>query len=212
MYHLVPLASNHLASIRLAANHLVSIHLASNNIVQQLKQSPLWPSTTELILGLVGFIVVFGGLGKVLLPRIQKTLEERTEAIEGGLKKAEDTQAEANRQLTLYREQLDEARHESARLREEAREQGAQILAELRAQGEAEKARLVESAQAQIDAELQQARNALRREVGDMATELASRIVGESLRDEARQSRVIDRFLDELEGTGEQAAELRAGH
>jgi F-type H+-transporting ATPase subunit b len=189
MYHLAPVAG----------------------IIQQVKASPLWPSTTELIMGLIGFVVVFGLLGKILLPRIQKTLEERTEAIEGGIKKAEEAQEEANRQLAAYREQLGEARHEAARLREEAREQGSQILAELRAQGEAEKARLIESAQAQIDAERQQALNTLRREIGDLATELASRIVGESLQDTARQSRVVDRFIEELEGAGEQASELRAG-
>ena len=173
--------------------------------------SPLWPSLTELIMGLIGFVVVFGALGKILLPRIQETLEERTEAIEGGLHKAEEAQEEADRVLRQYREQLEEARHEAARLREEAREQGAQIVAEMRAQGEAERNRLVDSAQAQIDAERQQAVNTLRREVGQMATELASRIVGESLEDEARRSRVVDRFLDELEATGEPATELRAG-
>jgi F-type H+-transporting ATPase subunit b len=182
-------------------------HLASASATD-----PLIPSATELILGLIGFVVVFGVLGKMLLPRIQKTLEERTEAIEGGIKKADEAQQEANRQLAAYREQLDDARHEAARLREEAREQGSQILAELRAQGEAEKARLVASAQAQIDAERQQALNTLRREIGELATELASRIVGESLQDTARQSRVVDRFLGELESAGEQASELRTGH
>jgi F-type H+-transporting ATPase subunit b len=189
-------------------HHLALAATASNPIVS----SPLWPSATELIMGLIGFVVVFVGLGKILLPRIQKTLEERTEAIEGGLHKAEAAQEEADRVLQQYREQLDDARHEAARLRQEAHEQGAQILAEMRAQAEAEKARLVESAQAQIDAELQQARNSLRREIGDMATELAGRIVGESLTDEARQGRVVDRFLAELEESGRQATELRAGH
>jgi F-type H+-transporting ATPase subunit b len=181
------------------------MHLASS------ATDPLIPSATELILGLIGFVVVFGVLGKMLLPRIQKTLEERTDAIEGGLQRAEEAQVEANRVLTLYREQLDSARHEAARLREEAREQGAQIIAEMRAQAEAEKNRLVEAAHAQIDADRQQAIAALRRQVGEMATELAGRIVGESLADEARQSRVVDRFLDELESSGEQATQLRAG-
>jgi F-type H+-transporting ATPase subunit b len=183
------------------------LHLAASGAATD----PLIPSATELILGLIGFLVVFGGLYKVLMPRIQKTLEERTEAIEGGLHRAEAAQEEADQVLQQYREQLEQARHEAARLREEAREQGAQIVAEMRAQGEAERNRLVESAQAQIDAERQQAVNTLRREVGQLATGLASRIVGESLEDEARRSRVVDRFLDELESTGEQATELRAG-
>jgi F-type H+-transporting ATPase subunit b len=183
--------------------HLAEVSGGSTN--------PLVPSATELILGLIGFVVVFGALGKVLLPRIQKTLEERTAAIEGGLEKAQETQAEADRQLTLYREQLDQARHEAARLREEAKEQGAQIIAEMRTQAQAEATRLVEAAQAQIDTERQQALASLRRQVGDLATELAGRIVGESLTDEARQSRVVDRFLTELEGEATQASELRTG-
>ena len=64
------------------------------------------------------------------------------------------------------------------------------------AAGEAE--RIVETAHRQIEAERKQASVSLRAEVGTLATELASRIVGESLQDEARQSRVVDRFLDEL--------------
>jgi F-type H+-transporting ATPase subunit b len=39
----------------------------------------------------------------------------------------------------------------------------------------------------------------LRNEVGTLAVELASKIVGEALEDQARQSRIVDRFLDDLE-------------
>jgi hypothetical protein len=47
----------------------------------------------------------------------------------------------------------------------------------------------------------QQAITELRREVGRLSVELAGRIVGESLEDEARQRRTVERFLTELEGT-----------
>src|ERR1700680_3470893 len=97
-------------------------------------QTPLVPALTELIIGAISFFTVFGALAKVLLPRIQKTLEERTEKIEGGIQRAEEAQAQANRLLEQYKEQLAEARHEAARLREEAREEGARIIAEMREQ------------------------------------------------------------------------------
>ena len=173
-------------------------------------QNPLVPTLTELIIGAVSFFIVFGLLGKVLLPRIQKTLQQRTDQIEGGLERAEEAQAEAARVLEQYRQQLAEARHEAARLREEAREQGAQIIAEMREEAQAEARRLAEAANAQIEAERMQALTSLRAEVGALATDLASRIVGESLQDEARQSRVVDRFLDDLEqrgGIGARAAQ-----
>ena len=162
-------------------------------------EDPLIPTTPELILGVIVFLIVFGMLARVLLPRATKMLAERTEAIEGGLAKSEEAQTEASQLLEQYREQLAEARHEAARLREEAREEGARIIAEMRDRAEAEARRVTESAQAQIQAERQQALTALRTEVGTLATELASRIVGESLTDTARQGRMVDRFLDELE-------------
>jgi len=162
-------------------------------------ENPLIPTTAEFIIGTIVFLLVFGALGRVLLPRITKTLTERTELIEGGLARSEEAQAEAKQLLDQYREQLAGARHDAARLREEAREQGAQIIAEMRQQAEAEARRITEAAQSQVQAERQQALTALRTEVGTLATELASRIVGESLIDEARQSRMVDRFLDELE-------------
>jgi F-type H+-transporting ATPase subunit b len=171
-------------------------HLAASSTAST---DPLLPSWPEFIIGTILFVLVFGAFAKVLLPRIQPILAARTEAIEGGLDRAGEAQKEAQALLDQYRQQLAEARHEASRLREEAREQGAQIIAEMREQAQAEARRVTEAAQAQIQAERQQALNALRTEVGTLATELASRIVGESLADTARQGRMVDRFLDELE-------------
>jgi F-type H+-transporting ATPase subunit b len=169
-------------------------------------QNPLVPDLTELIVGAVTFGIIFYALWKVLIPRLNKTLEERTDKIEGGLQRAEETQAEADATLAKYREQLAEARHEASRLREEAREQGAQIIAEMREQAQAEGRRLVEAAHAQIEADRQQAIQSLKTEVGGLAVDLASRVVGESLTDEARQRRIVERFLDELDQQAERAA------
>ena len=169
------------------------------NLAAETAQNPLLPSWPEFILGTVVFIIVFGVLGKMLLPRITKTLSEREDAIQGGINRADEAQAEAQAVLQQYRAQLDDAKHEAARMREEAREQGAQIIAEMREQAQAEARRIVEAAQAQIAAERQQALASLRIEVGSLATELASRIVGESLTEQARQSRMVDRFLEGIE-------------
>src|SRR5215467_5442417 len=171
-------------------------------------QSPLIPDLTELIVGLITFAIIFFTLWRIVLPRLSAMLAARTEAIEGGLKKAEDAQVEARELLKQYRAQLADARHEAARLREQAKEEAAQIVAQGRADGVAERERIISSANAQIEADRQQALTSLRAEVGSLAVELASRIVGESLADEARQSRMVDRFLAELAGevAGEAAA------
>jgi F-type H+-transporting ATPase subunit b len=161
--------------------------------------NPLLPDLSELIIGALAFGIVFVILWRVLMPRIQATLADRTDQIEGGLKRAEEAQAEAAQTLEQYQAQLADARHEASRLRQDAQEEGARILAELRAQGEAERQRLVAAAHEQIEADRAQAIQALRAEMGSLAVELASRVVGEALDEDARQRRVVDRFLEELE-------------
>lgn len=164
------------------------------------KLNPLIPHPIEMVLSLVVFGILFFAVKKFVVPNFEKIFEERTTAIEGGLSAAESKQAEADAKLAELEQQLAEARHEAARIREEAREQGAQIVAELRDQAQTEAARIVEHGKAQIEAERQQAVTSLRAEVGTLATSLAGRIVGESLDDDDRSSRVVDRFLAELEG------------
>lgn len=58
-------------------------------------ENPLIPPIPELVIGLIAFVIVFGFLAKKLLPNINKVLEERREAIEGGIEKAEAAQTEA---------------------------------------------------------------------------------------------------------------------
>ncbi|OKJ07476.1 F0F1 ATP synthase subunit B [Kitasatospora sp. CB01950] len=163
------------------------------------KMNPLLPAWPEVIIGLLCFFIVFGLLGKKLLPSIEKVLEERRDAIEGGMKRAETAQAEAQAMLEQYRAELAEARHEAARITEHAREQGAVLIAEMREEGQRQREAIVAAGHAQIDADKKQATAVLRQDVGSLASQLASRIVGESLEEHARQSGVIDRFLDELE-------------
>ena len=163
------------------------------------EENPLVPQLVEIVLALVVFALLYFAIKKWVVPNFEKTFADRTSAIEGGLKAAETKQAEADARLAELEKQLGDARHEAARIREEAREQGAAIVAEMREQAQTEAARIVEHAHTQIEAERQQAVTSLRAEVGALATTLAGRIVGESLDDDARQGRVVDRFLADLE-------------
>jgi F-type H+-transporting ATPase subunit b len=163
------------------------------------KVNPLIPHTAELIVGAVAFTLLFLVLRKFVVPMFEKAFTARTEAIQGGIERAEKAQVEAQRALTKYNEQLSKAQSEAQTLREEARIQGAAIIEDLRAKAQEEAARITATAQASIEAERQQAVTSLRNEVGALAVELASKIVGEALDDQARQSRIVDRFLEDLE-------------
>ncbi|MBG6083635.1 F0F1 ATP synthase subunit B [Zhihengliuella flava] len=161
--------------------------------------NPLLPNWWEILVTVLGFAVLLFIVTKFVVPAFEKTYEERSQAIEGGIAKAEAAQAEANAALEDYKQQLVDARTEANRIREEARAEGAQILAELKEKAASESARITEQAHAQIEAERASAVASLRNEVGTLATELAGKIVGESLADDERSARVVDRFLADLE-------------
>ena len=170
-----------------------SINLAAEKI------NPLLPHTAELIVGAVAFTLLFLVLRSKVVPMFEKAFTARTEAIQGGMERAEKAQLEAERALRQYTEQLSKARDEAHSLREEARSQGVAIVEELRAKAQEEASRITSAAHTSIEAERQAAITSLRTEVGMIAVELASKIVGEALDDQARASRVVDRFLDDLE-------------
>jgi F-type H+-transporting ATPase subunit b len=161
--------------------------------------NPLLPATAELVAGFVAFGLLYMVMRRKVVPMFEKAFAARTEAIQGGMDRAEKAQIEAQRALVQYNEQLSKAREEAQTLREEARVQGSAIVEELRAKAQEEAARITAAAHASIEAERQQAVTSLRNEVGTLAVELASKIVGEALEDQARQSRIVDRFLDDLE-------------
>ena len=174
-------------------------HVAALVTAGEADKLPVLPHTGELIFGFIAFAILYWVVKTKVVPNLEKTYADRTAAIEGGMNKAEEAQQQAQAALEQYNAQLAEARGEAGRIRAEAQEQGAAIIADFRVQAQVEANRIAEAAHKQIEAERQQAVVSLRSEVGRLSTDLASRIVGESLHDEARQSGIVDRFLTELE-------------
>jgi len=171
---------------------LVSTHvvpLASNFLV---------PNGT-FVVELIAFAAIVWILAKWVIPPINRAMTARQEAIRTQFAELEQAQTDAREAEAAYKEQLDNAKHEAARIREEAREQGAQIVQEAREKAQVEGQRIIEHAHAQMEADRKAALASLRRDVGSLATTLAGQIVGESLDDDERSRRVVDRFLLDLE-------------
>ena len=158
----------------------------------------LVPNAT-FIAEVIAFIVIIWVLAKYTIPPINKAISARQEAIRKQFADLEEAEGDARKAEADYKDQLNNAKHEAARIREEAREQGAQIVQEAREKAQGEADRIIEHAHAQIEADRKAAMVSLRRDVGSLATTLAGRIVGESMEDDARQDRVVDRFLADLE-------------
>ncbi len=148
---------------------------------------------------LFAFLIVLFVLWRYVVPPLTKAMEARQTAIRTQIEDAERTRAEAQSTLENYRAQLAEARAEANRLREEAREQGRAIIEELRVKAQEEATRVTAAGESRLATERAQVMASLRAEVGQLAVDLAEKIVGTSLADESRQRAVVDRFLDDLE-------------
>ncbi len=158
----------------------------------------LVPNMT-FVFELVSFAIIMYVMYKWVLPPINQAMTERQEKIKAQFDEAAQLKADAEATEKENQAQLADARAEASRIREEAREQGAQIIVQHREQAQVEAERITTNAQAQIEVERAQALSQLKGEVGAIATTLAGRIVGESLDEDARQKRSVERFIAELE-------------
>src|SRR5687767_7024364 len=169
------------------------------NILAAEAHNPLIPPVGEIIIGTITFGILCLVFFKFVAPRFEQVFRARREAIEGGIERAETLQAEAKAALEQYRAQLAEARNEAAQIRDQARAEGQQILEELRTQAQEESKRIVARGEEQLATARQQVVNELRGQIGALAVDLAGRVVGESLAEDARRSGTVDRFLAELD-------------
>jgi F-type H+-transporting ATPase subunit b len=173
-------------------------------------KNPLIPESYDLLWSSVVFFILLAFFWFKVLPNFKKTLDARTEAIEGRLEAAEKAQAEAAAKTANIEAEQAAARAEASEIREAARAEGAVILAELKEQASAEAARLTATAKTQIEAERQSALISLRAEVGSLAIDLASSVVGASLQNDKVASSVVDQFLADLE-SNDSSATSKAG-
>lgn len=169
---------------------------------EEAEHNPILPIWQEIVVGLVAFGLLVWVLGRYVWPRMEQTFAARVDAIEGGIKRAEERQSEAERLFEQYRQQLAEARTEAARIRDEARADAVGIREEMLARAREESERIIAAGREALAAERASIVRELRSEVGSLAVDLAARIVGEELADTARQRGTVERFLSELAEVG----------
>lgn len=164
--------------------------------------NPLLPEhLSELVVGLVLAALVVLGITKFVVPRFEQLYEQRTAEIEGGINRAQKVQAEAAAARQEYKDKLAASAEETAKIREEAHVKSASIIAAAEQEAKQRAEATQAAALTHIQVERDQAFNDLKSEVGGLATNLAEKLLGESLGDPAAVSRSVDRFLAELQAT-----------
>lgn len=174
--------------------------LAITALLAAEEKNPILPSASELIWGSIAFLIVFALLAKFAFPKAAEALQARTSKIRGDIDQAEHDREEAASALEDYQRQLAGARDESNRIIEEAKKRAEEIRKDLQAKAEAESNRILARAQDEITAERDRAVVDVRREVGNLAVDLAGRMIGDSL-DRDRQLGLVDRYIEDLAAT-----------
>ena len=155
---------------------------------------------------LVAFAILLWLIHRYVLPPLAKAMTARQDMIDRSIKDSQEAKERLEAAEAEYHELLEQTKADASRIREEARAEGRAIIEELRTKAQEEADRVRNRGEEQLSAEREQVVAALRADLGRIATELAERIVGESLDDDEMQGRVVDRFLDGFDA-GTQARE-----
>jgi F-type H+-transporting ATPase subunit b len=157
----------------------------------------LLPNAT-FIVELIAFVIILGLLWRYVLPPVQRAMSERQELIRTQLEESRQARERMQKAEEEYRRAVEQNREEIARIREDAHRQAQRVIEEARDHAREEATRVAQRAEQDLAAARERTFNDLRAEIGGLGVELASRIVGEALKQDARQRRLVDRFLAEL--------------
>jgi len=146
----------------------------------------------SLIVQMVNFLILLVILHRLLYKPLLAKMEERTVAIKQSLDAAQAARAEAARAHEENEARLRAAHAEAAAIRAQALKDAADEQRRLVEAARAEAQRLIESAKAQTEAEIRRAREELRREVAEIATAVAEKLVRRSLRDDDHRRVIAD--------------------
>ena len=134
---------------------------------------------------------------KFIWPVILEAMEEREQRIADGLAAAEKGRSELEAAATEAESIVSAARDQARDILGKANSRATGIVEEARTQGEEEKRKRLESAQAEIDVEVNRARDELRGQVAAIAVAGAEKVLAREIDTEAHRE-LLDRLAADL--------------
>jgi F-type H+-transporting ATPase subunit b len=134
---------------------------------------------------------------KYVWPPFMAIMEERKKRIADGLEAAARAEKDLELAQAKSTEQLKEAKEEAAGIIDQANKRAAQIVDEAKQQARTEGQRIIDGAQAEIEQEVNRAREALRARVSEIAVAGAEKILEGSI-DQAANEEMLNKLASEL--------------
>ncbi len=154
------------------------------------------PDMNEFIPMLIAFIVLWIVLAKFGWPAFDKMIQNRSDAIQADLQKAEDARVEGERTLAEYRQELDQAKMQAAQIIADAKQTGETARADITAKAQQEAAEMIEKARTAIETEKKAAAAQLQGSVADASVEVVAKLFGSGLTDDEHRA-LIERYVNE---------------
>jgi F-type H+-transporting ATPase subunit b len=150
-----------------------------------------------LIVEVIAFLIVLAFIGKAVLPRVNKMLEERQEEIRASLEAAERARAEADETRAQRQSILDEARAQAREIVSQANRTAERVRLEGEDRGRQEYERMVASATAEITLARQRAVDEVSAQVAGLVLAAARQVVGREI-DAAAHRDLIEEAIEAL--------------
>lgn len=155
------------------------------------------PLLSEMIWSLVLFVLFFLALAVLVWPKILSALQARESKMKTDLEQAEASARDAAATLEQYKQQLADAQVEARKVIDQARADADRQAAEIKAKSEADNKQMQARNLAEIHAAKEAAIADIYNQTADLATQVASRILGREI-NAADQQQLITESLEQL--------------
>jgi len=169
--------------------------------------NPLSVQTGLYVWTTIAFLIVLYMLAKKVFPKMEQGLADREAAIRGDLEQAESSKKEAEQLRDQVQAQLAQARQEAGQIAAQIKQSAEASAKETISRGEAEAQASVKKALGELEAERQRTVSELRADIGQMAVQMASKIVEKEIDPRTHQA-LIDSFINDLtkQGAGQSSS------
>ena len=147
----------------------------------------------------VAFGCLYYVLAKWAWPFIIKSMEERADLIDKGVAYAQEAKSQLDNAKAEADKLLAEARNEQADILREAAKMRNELIEKARGDAADEAKKVSQAAQVSLEQSRKEAEKQLRTEVGDLALQIAEKVIRKNIASDAAQRALVDQYLSEVE-------------
>lgn len=147
----------------------------------------------------ISFALLFLILWKFAWPVILKSVDERADLIDKGVEYAESARQQLDNAQVTADEIISSARRKEADILREADSLKSQIIEDARNDAKKEAKKEIDAAKISIEQSRKEAEQNLRNEIGEIALEIATKVVRRDMSGDKAQATLVNSLLDEIE-------------